>query len=96
MRPRLSVRKASLPYYKPYVIIDLDTNKIIGHYDSEKDAQQDISFLLDGIKSIDPSDIQNGNNPLRLCVSRLEHPFGDKPKPIVVSPGAAPKRKIKI
>jgi len=49
MNRNLKIKRASLPYYKPFVIIDLDTNKVIKHCQTEKEAKQYLQLYKDAV-----------------------------------------------
>jgi hypothetical protein len=79
----LEVRKAQLPYFKPYMVVDIDTKKVLAHCDTEKKAQKKLTELMlddEGEKSL----IQSTDDPMTAHQQRLENPCGatEKKKPI--------------
>ena len=51
---RLAVRRATLPYFRPWVVVDLDTNKIVAHCKSEAEAKRQLERMEVGIQLAQP------------------------------------------
>jgi uncharacterized cupredoxin-like copper-binding protein len=96
MRQGLEIRKASLPYYKPYIIIDTSNNTIIGHYDTYDQAKRDLNMFANNMKIPHESNIKNKSSPLSSYKQRLDLPIGDKPNPVIIKPGDIGRRKIQL
>jgi hypothetical protein len=94
---RLQIRKATAPYYRPWVIVDIDSKECIGHYRTELEAKQSLA-LMDGV-DISPSNLQATRKPLESLKIRLQNPIGAKPPVDVTGSTIVPglrRRKIQL
>lgn len=93
--PPLEVKRAPLPYYKPWVIIRTDTGQVVGWYKSKPEADKALKTMLAGHGDTTVSPIQPTSDPLKAHESRMTHPFGDKPQPSF-RPGQLTRRRIEL
>ena len=77
MARRLSIRQATAPYFKPWVLIDEDTKECIGHFKTRTEAQEGMRVI--GEKDVEASNIQPVRNPLKALDIRMKHPAGGRP-----------------
>lgn len=82
----LDVRLVPLPRFKPYAIVNVDTNEIVAWYDHEPEARADLKRYQSGVIKLKASQIQKVNNVIEAAVQRMEHPFGE--------PGAKPLSQV--
>lgn len=94
---KYAVKRATWPYFKKFVIVEVATNKVIGHYGKESDAQTALQRILAGLESTAPSAIQPVKDPIAAQELRMRHPMGEPKEPDPVSaPGIQKQRSIHL
>ncbi len=93
--PPLEVKRAPLPYYKPWVILRTDTNQVVSWHKTQAEADKALTTMQAGYGDTSVSPIQPTSDPLKAHENRMTHPFGDKPQP-AFRPGQLTRRKIEL
>ena len=77
---RAEVRRASVPYYRPFVVVDPDTNAVLAHCKTEAEAVREARRIRTAGEPAKPSGIQPSGDVIATQQTRMAHPFGE-PKP---------------
>lgn len=93
---RLAVKRAPLPYFRPFVIINLDTKEVVGHYQTEGDAKVALERMLEGAIRVKASAIQPNGDVFKVQEARMKHPFGEKQEALPDTPTGLGRRKVQL
>lgn len=93
------IRKATMPYYKPFVVVDCATQEIAAHCDTKEDATRVCQDLVSGRMLPQVSVVQKIKTPQKAFDTRINNPYNVPSVPVktsVVKPGQLPHRTIVI
>lgn len=93
---RLAVRRAPLPYFRPFVIVNLHTNEVVGHYQTEGDAQVALNRMMEGAIRVKASQIQPNGDVFKAQEARMKHPFGEKQEALPDTPTGLGRRRVQL
>lgn len=85
-----------MPYFRPFVIVNLDTNEVIGHYQTEGEATVALERMQEGAIAVRASAIQPTGDVHKALEARMQHPFGEKQEVLPNTPTGLGRRRVQL
>lgn len=72
------VQKASLPYFKPWTVVDTETGRVLIHCDSEQEAIDAMQKLSTGRLLVSTDPAQPVRDPFKAADVRMNRAYGGR------------------